>query len=315
MAALRAARFARSRRSRRSSRPANCLAGRANEFEQPRAPLSQPGAPVVSLPSTVAPRRRREADGDGPRRAHHRQHGLQRRGSRAALPRPHRPRGPGHRHLRRRTAHHREIRRRRLRALARDRAAAGTDARAAPSCASRSSKAISTGSSGRRCCRSTATSFRTTRPRSPPSARSTSRRSSATCCSPATCPACKFKNSLKASPSNPGAATLVVEVVEKPVDVFARVDNRGTKARGPLQYFSSISLNNLGRMHESLTLELRRRVPDHRAAILDAELPAGAHQRRADAVRQQQLQPQQAGHRDPAAPRIQDPRRPVRSAA
>ena len=46
----------------------------------------------------------------------------------------------------------------------------------------------------------------------------------------------------------------MVEVEEKPVDVFARIDNRGTKARGPLQYFSSISLNNLGRMHESLTL-------------------------------------------------------------
>ena len=38
-------------------------------------------------------------------------------------------------------------------------------------------------------CRSTATSFRTTRPRSPPSARSMSRRSSATCCWPATFPA------------------------------------------------------------------------------------------------------------------------------
>ena len=82
-------------------------------------------------------------------------------------------------------------------------------------------------------------------------------------------PGLKFKNSLKASPTNPGAATLVVEVVEKPVDVFARIDNRGTKARGPLQYFTSISLNNLGRMHESLHGQLCRRVPDHRAAILD----------------------------------------------
>ena len=67
-------------------------------------------------------------------------------------------------------------------------------------------------------------------------------------------PGLRFKNSLKASPKNPGAATLVVEVAEKPVDVFARIDNRGTKARGPLQYFTSISLNNLGRMHESFTL-------------------------------------------------------------
>jgi hemolysin activation/secretion protein len=67
-------------------------------------------------------------------------------------------------------------------------------------------------------------------------------------------PGLRFTNSLKASPRNPGAATLVVEVVEKPVDLFTRVDNRGTKARGPLQYFSSINLNNLGRVHESWTL-------------------------------------------------------------
>ena len=67
------------------------------------------------------------------------------------------------------------------------------------------------------------------------------------------------------------------------------------------------------RMHESLDAGHGRRVPDHRAAILDGELPAGAHQRRADAVRQQQLHPRQARHRDPAAPGIQDARRPVRS--
>ena len=67
-------------------------------------------------------------------------------------------------------------------------------------------------------------------------------------------PGLRFTNSLKASPRNPGAATLVVEVVEKPLDAFSRVDNRGTKARGPLQYFNSINLNNLGRVHESWTL-------------------------------------------------------------
>ncbi len=67
-------------------------------------------------------------------------------------------------------------------------------------------------------------------------------------------PGLKFTNSLKASPTNPGAATLVVEVVEKPVDAFARIDNRGTKARGPEEYFTSVSVNNLARMHESLTL-------------------------------------------------------------
>ena len=67
-------------------------------------------------------------------------------------------------------------------------------------------------------------------------------------------PGLKFKNSLKASPSQQGAATLVVEVIEKPVDLFSRVDNRGTKARGPYQYLTSATLNNLLHMHESLTV-------------------------------------------------------------
>ncbi len=67
-------------------------------------------------------------------------------------------------------------------------------------------------------------------------------------------PGLRFTNSLKASPKNPGAATLVVEVVEKPIDVFARIDNRGTRARGPWQYFTSINVNNLARIHEAWTL-------------------------------------------------------------
>jgi len=67
-------------------------------------------------------------------------------------------------------------------------------------------------------------------------------------------PGLKFTNSLRASETEPGAATLVVEVVKKPVDYFGRVDNRGTKARGPMQYFNSISINNISRMHESWTL-------------------------------------------------------------
>ncbi len=57
-------------------------------------------------------------------------------------------------------------------------------------------------------------------------------------------------------------------MVEKPIDALARVDNRGTKARGPQQYFTSVSINNLARMHESLTVSHGRRVPADRAAIL-----------------------------------------------
>ncbi len=67
-------------------------------------------------------------------------------------------------------------------------------------------------------------------------------------------PGLKFKNSLKASPHQQGAATLVVEVIEKPVDLYSRVDNRGTKARGPYQYLTSITANNLARMHEAFTV-------------------------------------------------------------
>src|SRR5205823_632852 len=55
-------------------------------------------------------------------------------------------------------------------------------------------------------------------------------------------------------PSKVGAAILVVEVTLKPVDFFSRVDNRGTPARGPLEYLSSTTFNNLFGGHEALTL-------------------------------------------------------------
>jgi hemolysin activation/secretion protein len=58
-------------------------------------------------------------------------------------------------------------------------------------------------------------------------------------------PGLKFNTSLKASKKNRGASTLVVEVTEKWLDVTARVDNRGTKARGPVQYMISPTVNNL----------------------------------------------------------------------
>ena len=67
-------------------------------------------------------------------------------------------------------------------------------------------------------------------------------------------PGLKFKNSLKPHPTKVGAAILVVEVTEKPVDMFNRVDNRGTHARGPLEYLTSLTANNWLRMHEALTL-------------------------------------------------------------
>jgi hemolysin activation/secretion protein len=67
-------------------------------------------------------------------------------------------------------------------------------------------------------------------------------------------PGLKFKNSLKPSANKQGAATLVIEVAEKPIDALARFDNRGTKSRGPLEYLGSATFNNLLHMHEALTL-------------------------------------------------------------
>jgi hemolysin activation/secretion protein len=67
-------------------------------------------------------------------------------------------------------------------------------------------------------------------------------------------PGLKFKNSIKPHPSKVGAAILVVEVTQKPIDFFGRHDNRGTHARGPLEYLTSTSFNNLFGGHEALTL-------------------------------------------------------------
>jgi hemolysin activation/secretion protein len=52
-------------------------------------------------------------------------------------------------------------------------------------------------------------------------------------------PGLKFKNSIKPHPTKVGAAILVVEVTRKPIDFFGRFDNRGTHARGPLEYLTS----------------------------------------------------------------------------
>jgi hemolysin activation/secretion protein len=67
-------------------------------------------------------------------------------------------------------------------------------------------------------------------------------------------PGLKFKNSMKPHPTKVGAAILVVEVTHKPVDFFARVDNRGTPARGPLEFLTSTTVNNLLHSHDAFTL-------------------------------------------------------------
>ena len=67
-------------------------------------------------------------------------------------------------------------------------------------------------------------------------------------------PGLKFSTSLKPSPTNPNASTLVVEVAEKRIDAVARIDNRGTQARGPWEYLGSVSVNNILKEHEQFTV-------------------------------------------------------------
>jgi len=68
-------------------------------------------------------------------------------------------------------------------------------------------------------------------------------------------PGLKFATTLKPSPTNPNASTLIVEVTEKPIDAMARIDNRGSIARGPWQYLGSATLNNtVARAHEAFTV-------------------------------------------------------------
>jgi hemolysin activation/secretion protein len=66
-------------------------------------------------------------------------------------------------------------------------------------------------------------------------------------------PGLKFKNTIKPHPSKVGAAILVVEVTEKPADLFSRADNRGTPARGPIQGLTTVTANNLLRIHEAFS--------------------------------------------------------------
>jgi len=66
-------------------------------------------------------------------------------------------------------------------------------------------------------------------------------------------PGLKFTTTLKPS-DQPETSVLVVDVTEKPVDVLGRVDNRGTQARGPIQFLSTATINNVLGAHEALTL-------------------------------------------------------------
>jgi hemolysin activation/secretion protein len=74
-------------------------------------------------------------------------------------------------------------------------------------------------------------------------------------------PGLHFNASLKPSKTHEGASTLVVEVVVKPLDLYGRLDNRGTPSRGPTEYLAAASFNNLLHQHESLTLNWANTIP------------------------------------------------------
>lgn len=66
-------------------------------------------------------------------------------------------------------------------------------------------------------------------------------------------PGLEVESTFRASATNTLASTLVVTASEKPVDLFAQLDNRGTEGRGPWQYLLSATFNNLLGQHEALT--------------------------------------------------------------
>jgi hemolysin activation/secretion protein len=64
-----------------------------------------------------------------------------------------------------------------------------------------------------------------------------------------------FRVSTKLEPSKTqlAASTLVVEVTEKRLDLQGRVDNHGSKARGPGEFLASATVNNILGAHEAFT--------------------------------------------------------------
>jgi len=67
-------------------------------------------------------------------------------------------------------------------------------------------------------------------------------------------PGFKVSTKLQPSETNPAASTLVVEVTEKPVDLLGRIDNHGSKARGPGEFLGSVTFNNLMHAHEAVNV-------------------------------------------------------------
>ena len=73
-------------------------------------------------------------------------------------------------------------------------------------------------------------------------------------------PGLKFSTALRPS-KEPAASVLVVQVAEKSIDANAHIDNRGTPAQGPFEYYGSTTFNNLLGWQEALTFTYAGTVP------------------------------------------------------
>lgn len=65
-------------------------------------------------------------------------------------------------------------------------------------------------------------------------------------------PGLSVSSTFRASASNPNASTLVVETSAKPIDAYAQIDNRGTEGRGPWEFSSGLTFNNLLGLNEAV---------------------------------------------------------------
>jgi hemolysin activation/secretion protein len=75
-------------------------------------------------------------------------------------------------------------------------------------------------------------------------------------------PGLHFSASLKPSKTHEGAATLVVEMTEKPISAYGRADNRGTPSRGAGEWLLGADFNNLLHQNESFTVNWASVGPD-----------------------------------------------------
>src|SRR5215469_15415379 len=75
-------------------------------------------------------------------------------------------------------------------------------------------------------------------------------------------PGLHFNASLKPSKTHEGASTLVIEMTEKPINVYARGDNRGTPSRGMGEWLLGADFNNLLHKNESFTVNWASVGPD-----------------------------------------------------